>query len=84
MTCRYCQGEADTVDHLIALKNGGDPLDPDNMTAACRKCNSSKGARSAPLFLAPSSTPYALPAPISPTRAEAVGDSPFINRPDPS
>ena len=37
-----------------------------------------------PFFLAPSSTPYALPAPISPTRAETVQDSPFINRPDPS
>ena len=72
------------MDHLIALKNGGDPLDPDNMTAACRKCNSSKGARSAPLFLARTSTPYASPAPISPTRAETVQDSPFINRPDPS
>ena len=84
MTCRYCQGEADTVDHLIPLVSGGDPLDPDNMTAACRKCNSSKGARSTPLFLASISTPYASPALISPTRAKPVQDSPFINRPDPS
>ena len=83
-TCRYCQGHADTVDHLIALKNGGDPLDESNMTAACRRCNSSKGARVAPLFLASISTPYALPAPISPTRAEPVKDSPFTVRPDPS
>ena len=83
-TCRYCQGVADTVDHLVALVNGGDPLSPENMASACRKCNSSKGARSAPLFLARSSTPYAFPAPISPTRAKPVEDSPFINRPDPS
>ena len=82
--CRYCQGQADTVDHLVALVNGGDPLDPENMTSACRKCNSSKGARSAPLFLAHTSTPYASPALISPTRASVVRDSPFINRPDPS
>jgi hypothetical protein len=83
-TCRYCQGEADTVDHLIALVNGGDPLDAENMASACRRCNSSKGARSAPLFLASTSTPYASPASISPTRANPVQDSPFITRPDPS
>lgn len=82
--CRYCQGQADTVDHLIPLVSGGDPLDPDNMAAACRRCNSSKGARVAPLFLASISTPYAIPAPISPTRANPVSDSPFTVRPDPS
>ena len=83
-TCRYCQGHADTVDHVIALVNGGDPLDPENMASACRKCNSSKGARSAPFFLRSTSTPYASPACISPTRSETVQDSPFINRPEPS
>jgi hypothetical protein len=83
-TCRYCQGQADTVDHLIALKNGGDPLDPENMAAACRKCNSSKGARIAPFFLGSTSTPYASPASISPTRSKTIQDSPFTVRPDPS
>jgi 5-methylcytosine-specific restriction endonuclease McrA len=54
-TCWICgHGAADTVDHVIALSKGGDPLDPANLRPAhgvkgcpvCgRKCNSSKGAK---------------------------------------
>lgn len=57
-TCWICgHGGADTVDHVIALSKGGDPLDPANLRpahgvrgcATCgRKCNSSKGASTAP------------------------------------
>lgn len=52
--CWICgHGAADTVDHVIPLSKGGDPLDPANLRPAhgvngcpvCRrKCNSSKGA----------------------------------------
>lgn len=36
-----CEGEANTVDHVIAKANGGtDTLD--NLVAACRTCNGKK------------------------------------------
>lgn len=36
-----CEGEANTVDHVLAKANGGkDTLD--NLVAACRKCNGKK------------------------------------------
>jgi 5-methylcytosine-specific restriction endonuclease McrA len=42
--CFYCGQDADTVDHVIPRRlNGGD--DEDNLVAACRKCNYSKGGR---------------------------------------
>lgn len=41
--CRYCGRSADTVDHLIPRHHGGRD-DAFNLTAACRRCNSSKGA----------------------------------------
>ena len=34
-----------TLGHLIALEDGGDPLDPRNHAAECMKCNYSDGAR---------------------------------------
>lgn len=43
--CRYCGGPATTADHVVALVNGGDRLEPANLVAACVACNSSKGAR---------------------------------------
>lgn len=41
-TCYYCNREANTVDHLIALANGGDPFDVSNLVACCAECNSTK------------------------------------------
>ena len=45
--CAYCGVELDeatfTVDHIEAFSKGGSD-DPDNLTVACRSCNSSKGA----------------------------------------
>lgn len=34
-----------TVDELVPISKGGDPLDPANCRAACRCCNTSRGAR---------------------------------------
>jgi 5-methylcytosine-specific restriction endonuclease McrA len=66
-TCYYCSGEANTVDHLISIKK--DPhlaMDPSNLVACCKKCNSSKGARSEAFFLAKKATPHDFPDLISP------------------
>lgn len=43
--CYLCGGWADTADHLISKRDGGTD-DPENLAAACRSCNSSKGSRS--------------------------------------
>lgn len=46
--CRYCGQEAGvggmalTVDHLVLWEDGG-PSIPENLVAACRKCNKSRG-----------------------------------------
>lgn len=45
---------ADTADHVVPLSLGGDPLDPANLRAAHRSCNSRRGA--------------ALPWPVRPGR----------------
>lgn len=42
--CQYCQGLANSVDHIIPRSLGGDE-DPDNLCASCKSCNSKKGAR---------------------------------------
>jgi 5-methylcytosine-specific restriction endonuclease McrA len=55
-TCYYCGNDANTVDHIVAIKNGGDPISLENMIACCSKCNSSKGSRSQGAFLARTST----------------------------
>lgn len=44
-TCAYCGGPATTVDHIVPKAHGGDDSLV-NLIAACRSCNSSKGARS--------------------------------------
>ena len=41
--CRWCAGPADTVDHVHALADGGARLDPANLVACCRSCNSRRG-----------------------------------------
>lgn len=47
--CQYCgvdlHGFDATVDHVKARAVGGDDLNPDNLKASCRSCNSRKGKR---------------------------------------
>ena len=44
--CVYCGATEDlTLDHIVALTNGG-PHCEDNLVVACRRCNCSKGAKS--------------------------------------
>jgi hypothetical protein len=39
---RKCKGEANAVDHIVAVADGGAELDPTNLQAACMPCNSAK------------------------------------------
>ena len=80
-TCYYCGQDATTVDHVIPIAKGGDPINMDNMVAACRRCNSSKGSRSEGLFLQRKVTPPVFPDYISPTRSVRHEDTPFTARP---
>lgn len=42
--CYWCGGVARTVDHRLSVAEGGHPFAPDNLVAACRPCNSARGA----------------------------------------
>jgi HNH endonuclease len=42
--CHWCGEQADTVDYLQALALGGTAHDEGNAVAACRSCNSRRGA----------------------------------------
>ena len=42
--CVYCGDEAYTVDHVIPVENGGTDH-PENLVAACLRCNSAFGAK---------------------------------------
>ncbi len=78
--CAYCGQDATTVDHVISIKAGGNPLDMDNCVAACRRCNSSKGSRSQAVFLAANSTPPAFPGFISPITTSTVPNGPCVGQ----
>lgn len=47
--CTYCgthlEGGNATVDHITSRKVGGSLFDMDNLTSACKPCNSRKGSR---------------------------------------
>jgi len=80
-TCFYCQMPATTVDHVIPIKAGGDPIAYDNLVSCCTRCNSSKGSRSEGVFLARKATPPVFLKPSLPETTRTVPDSPF-NKPD--
>ena len=40
-----CRGRATEVDHIVAVSQGGDRLDPSNLQAACKSCNVAKRNR---------------------------------------
>lgn len=79
-TCYYCGNDANTVDHIVSLKNGGDPISLENMIACCSRCNSSKGSRSQGSFLARTSTPPAFPVLISPKTTGTVPSGPCVGQ----
>jgi hypothetical protein len=81
-TCHYCQQPATTVDHVIPIKKGGDPVGLDNMVACCVSCNSRKGSRSEGLFLQSQRTPPVFSSFISPMRSIPADDSPFKLKPN--
>jgi 5-methylcytosine-specific restriction enzyme A len=39
-----CKGEATEADHVVAIADGGAMFDPRNLRAACKPCNSGRGA----------------------------------------
>ena len=79
--CVYCGQDGTTVDHIIPIHKGGDPVNMDNLVCACRRCNSSKGSRSEGVFLQRQSTPPVFIDNISPMRSVMAEDTPFTARP---
>jgi 5-methylcytosine-specific restriction endonuclease McrA len=70
--CQYCGNDATTVDHVIPISKGGTD-EPDNLLAACTRCNYSKGNRMSPFF-GKARTPLTLPFPFSPTQESTSHD----------
>ena len=63
--CQYCGDEnANTVDHVIPISKGGTD-EPENLVAACSRCNYSKNDRISPFF-GQGRSPLTLPFLISP------------------
>jgi 5-methylcytosine-specific restriction endonuclease McrA len=78
--CYYCGQDANTVDHIVSIKNGGDPVNPENLIACCKRCNSAKGSRSQGVFLARVSTPPAFPIHTSPITTSTVPNGPCVGQ----
>ena len=76
-SCFYCGQPATTVDHIIPIVKGGDPIAYDNLVSCCARCNSRKGSRSEGVFLAQQATPPVFPAFLSPMQSKVHRDSPF-------
>ena len=80
--CRYCNGDATTVDHVLSIKNAPDQaFNPENCVSACQPCNSAKGSRSEGVFLGKRFTPPVFLNSSLPETRVTVPDSPFI-KPD--
>ena len=80
-SCFYCLQPATTVDHVIPIIEGGDPIAYDNLVACCTSCNSKKGSRSEGSFLARKATPPVFSGNIYPMQSRTMLDSPFTARP---
>jgi hypothetical protein len=78
--CYYCGQDANTVDHIVSIKNGGDPVNPENLIACCKRCNSAKGSRSQGVFLARVSTPPAFTIHTSPITTGTVPNGPCVGQ----
>ena len=81
-TCYYCgySGPDMTIDHIVSIKAGGDPISLENMITACKPCNSAKGSRSQGVFLARASTPPASRAYTSPMTTGTVPSGPCVGQ----
>jgi 5-methylcytosine-specific restriction endonuclease McrA len=77
--CTYCGEPANEVDHVISRKDGGTD-DLDNLVAACRRCNNSKGAGQAAVFLLRTSTPPISSTALSPVTTSKPLSNPFQTR----
>jgi 5-methylcytosine-specific restriction endonuclease McrA len=83
-TCFYCMQPATTVDHVIPIKDGGDPLAYDNLVSCCSTCNSRKGSRSQGSFLAHKFTPPVFQGNLSPRAASVIPENPFVTETTPA
>ena len=86
-TCYMCGGEANEVDHILPRsRNGSD--EPENLAAACRRCNNAKSGKVAkPVFLSTTPTPPDLvisDLPIFDTKSPNLETSSNQNKPDES
>ena len=76
--CFYCGDEnANTVDHIVPLVDGGDPYNTENLCCACTRCNSAKGRKPVGVFLSRQSTPPVF-VDISLPSGQKPHKSPFI------
>ena len=81
-TCQYCGQPADTVDHILSVKDHPDQALSDlNLLAACKACNSRKGSRSQGVFLGKQFTPPVFSSFLSPMQSKVHQDSPFTAKP---
>jgi len=56
-TCYMCGDVGTEIDHIFPRSKGGSD-EPENLAAACRRCNNAKSGKVAkPVFLTPSATP---------------------------
>jgi 5-methylcytosine-specific restriction endonuclease McrA len=77
-TCGYCGQPADTVDHILPVKDHPDQaMSNDNLIAACKTCNSRKGSRSHASFLGGAFAPPVFPAVSLSEMSTFRPDSPF-------
>jgi len=84
-TCGYCGQDANTVDHIIPIKDHPDAaFNPDNCISACKSCNSAKGSRSEGVFLSKRFTPNVFKESISPTTTSTIQTSPMTVQPKPN
>ena len=80
-TCYYCNAEADTVDHIVPVSKSNDKseaFNPNNLIAACKRCNSSRGNRSQAALLAKTNTPPDFSSSFSPKVTETVHLGPMF------
>ena len=79
-TCVYCGDDATQTDHVISLRDGGDPISLENLVSSCKRCNQLKGARSQAVFLARTATPPVFPTCISPRQSSTVPAGPCVGQ----